>query len=170
MLLSHSESGPLLTSSPGSAAARPPLPRTAASSQTASLVPEHLNSHQHHLSLRPHLVSPGVEVHHQVLGLGISVPHLALVAVGVPGHLLRDVAVLLVLLEQLVVLAVLDGSGLERLSEDHRGLAGPGDGGRPRDGAVPGYGGIVLDAEERVGRIKVVVMDRSGDWAGGDTS
>ena len=111
-----------------------------------------------------------MEVHHQVLGLGISVPHLALVTVRVPGHLLRDVAVLLVLLEQLVVLAVLDGSGLERLSEDHRGLAGPRDGGRPRDGAVPGYGGIVLDAEERVGRIKVVVMDRSGDWAGGDTS
>ena len=43
-------------------------------------------------------------------------------------------------------------------------------GGWPGDGAVPGYGGIVLYAEERVGRIKVVVMDRSGDWAGGDTS
>ena len=121
---------------------------------------------------QPHLVSPSVQVHHQVLRLGVSVPHLALVAVWVPGHFLWNVAILLVLLQELVILWVLYWAGLERLSEDHWGLAWPGDGGRPSYGAVPGYGGIVLDAEQRVGRIKVVVMDRTGGggWARGDTT
>ena len=41
-----------------------------------------------------HLVSPGVQVHDQVLGLWVPVAHLALVAVRVPRHLLRLVLVL----------------------------------------------------------------------------
>ena len=42
-----------------------------------------------------HLIAPGVEIHDEVLGLGVPVADLALVAVGVPGHLLWHVAVLL---------------------------------------------------------------------------
>ena len=68
--------------------------------------------------METHLVTPGVQVHHQVLGLGVPVADLALVAVGVPGHLLRDVAVLLVLLQQLVILILHLGAGLEGLAED----------------------------------------------------
>ena len=113
-----------------------------------------------------------MQVHHQVLRLGVSVPDLALIAVRVPCHLLWHVAVLLVLLQELVVLRVQDRAGLQGLPEDHGGLAGPGDGRRTSDRAVPGDGGIVLNAEERVGRIKVVVMDRTGGggWARGDTT
>ena len=108
-----------------------------------------------------------MEVHHQVLGFRVPVANLALVAVWVPGHLLRDIAVLLVLLQQLVVLAVQVRPGLQWRPQHHRGLAGPRDGRRSGDRAVPGYGRIVLNTEQRVGRIKVVVMDRTGGGGGG---
>ena len=45
-----------------------------------------------------YLVSPGVQIHHKVLGLGVSVAHLALVAVGVPGHTLGHVPVMIVIM------------------------------------------------------------------------
>ena len=51
-----------------------------------------------------HLISPGVEVHHQVLGLGVPVPNLALVTVGVPGHLLGQVPVVLVLQQKFILI------------------------------------------------------------------
>ena len=74
-----------------------------------------------------HLISPGVKIHDKILGLGISVAHLALVAVGVPGHLLGHVSVVLVLGQQLIILLViLWRSTLKRLSQDNRGLARPG--------------------------------------------
>jgi hypothetical protein len=41
-----------------------------------------------------YLVDPGVEVHDEVLGLGVPVPHLALVAIRVPRHTLCAVSVL----------------------------------------------------------------------------
>ena len=41
-----------------------------------------------------HLIDPGVEVHDEVLGLGVPVPDLALVTVRVPRHPLRTVPVL----------------------------------------------------------------------------
>ena len=66
-----------------------------------------------------------MEIHHKILGLGVAVPHFTLVAVGVPGHLLGHVAVLLVLGYQLVVLGVLCGPALQRLPQHHRGLARP---------------------------------------------
>ena len=47
-----------------------------------------------YFQLGSHLVSPGVQVHDEVLGLGVPVAHLALVAVRVPRHLLRLVLVL----------------------------------------------------------------------------
>ena len=47
-----------------------------------------------YFQLESHLVSPGVQVHDEVLGLGVPVAHLALVAVRVPRHLLRLVLVL----------------------------------------------------------------------------
>ena len=115
-----------------------------------------------------HLVTQCVEVHHQVLGFRITVANLALVTVGVPGHLLGHIAILLVLLQQLVVLAVHLGPGLQWRPQHNGGLAGPRDGRRPGDRAVPRYGGIVLNTEQRVGRIKVVVMDRTGGGFGGD--
>ena len=108
-----------------------------------------------------------MQVHYQVLRLGIPVADLTLVAVGVPSHLFGHIAILLVLLQQLVVLAVHLRPGLQRRPQHHGGLAGPRDGRRPGDRAVPRYGGIVLNAEERVGRIKVVVMDRTGGGDGG---
>ena len=100
-----------------------------------------------------------MEVHHQVLGLRVPVADLALVTVGVPGHLLGDITILLVLLQQLVVITVHVRPGLQGRPQNNRGLAGPRDGRRSGDGAVPRYGRIVLNAEQRVGRIKVVVMD-----------
>ena len=108
-----------------------------------------------------------MKVHHQVLGFRVPVANLALVAVWVPGHLLGDIAILLVLLQQLVVLTVQLRPGLQWRPQDHGGLAGPRDGRRPGDGAVPRYGGIVLNTEQGVGRIKVVVMDRTGGGFGG---
>ena len=45
-----------------------------------------------------------MKIHDQVLGLGVPVADLALVAVWVPGHLLWYVTILLVLLQQLVIL------------------------------------------------------------------
>ena len=114
-----------------------------------------------------HLVPPGVEIHHQVLCFRVPVANLALVTVGVPGHLLGDITILFVLLQQLVLITVHLRSGLQGRPQHHGGLAGPRDGRRPGDGAVPRYGGIVLNAEERVGRIKVVVMDRAGGGFGG---
>ena len=108
-----------------------------------------------------------MEIHHQVLGFRVPVAHLALVAVWVPGHLLGDIAILLVLLQQLVVLTVRLRPGLQWRPQDYGRLAGPRDGRRPGDGAVPRYGRIVLNAEQRVGRIKVVVMDRTGGGFGG---
>ena len=109
--------------------------------------------------IRSHLVAPGVQIHHQVLRLGVSVPDLALIAVRVPCHLLGHVAILLVLLQQLVLITVHVWPGLQGRPQHNRGLAGPRDGRRSGDGAVPRYGRIVLNAEQRVGRIKVVVMD-----------
>lgn len=104
-----------------------------------------------------------MKIHDEVLGLGVPVPDLALVAVRVPGHALRDVSVVLVLGDQLVILVILRGRAiLERLPQDHRGLAGPGDGRGPGDGAVAGHGRVVLDAGQGVGRVKVVVMDAGG--------
>ena len=38
----------------------------------------------------------------------------------------------------------------------------PGDGRGPGDGAVAGDGGVVLDAAQRVGRVKVVVVHAGG--------
>ena len=108
-----------------------------------------------------------MEVHHQVLGFRVPVANLALVTVWVPGHLLGHVAILLVLLQQLVLITVHVWPGLQGRPQHNRGLAGPRDGRRPGDGAVPRYGRIVLNAEERVGRIKVVVMDRTGGGFGG---
>ena len=72
-----------------------------------------------------YLVPPGVEIHDKILGLGVPVPHFALVAVGVPGHLVGHVAVLLVLGYQLVVLGVLCGPALQRRPQHHRGFARP---------------------------------------------
>ena len=67
-----------------------------------------------------------MEIHDEVLGLGVPVPDLALVAVGVPGHPLGDVSVVLVLGDQLVILVTLRGRAtLQRLPQHHRGLAGP---------------------------------------------
>ena len=45
-----------------------------------------------------------MQVHDQVVGLGVPVPDLALVAVRVPGHLVRHVAILTVTGQKLVVL------------------------------------------------------------------
>ena len=90
---------------------------------------------QHHINItltflsdadNTHLVTPGVEIHDKVLGLGVPVPDLALVAVGVPGHALRHVSVVLVLGDQLVILVSLRAwSILQGLPQDHRGLARP---------------------------------------------
>ena len=68
-----------------------------------------------------------MKIHYKILGLGVPVAHLALVTVGVPGHLLWHVSVVLVLGQQLIILLViLWGSTLQRLSQNHRGLARPG--------------------------------------------
>jgi hypothetical protein len=69
-----------------------------------------------------YLVTPCVQVHDQVLSLGVPVSHFALVAVGVPCHLLGHVAVLLMLGEQFIVLLGdgLGRLGLQRLSHNHR--------------------------------------------------
>ena len=48
-----------------------------------------------------------MKIHDQVLGLGVPVPDLALVTVGVPGHPLGHVSVVLVLGDQLVILVIL---------------------------------------------------------------
>ena len=52
-----------------------------------------------------YLVSPGVQIHHEVLGLGVSVAHLALVAVGVPGHALGHVPVVIMIM--IIVIMIL---------------------------------------------------------------
>lgn len=72
-----------------------------------------------------HLVPPRVQIHDEVLWFWISVPDLALVAIWIPGHLLRVVAVLLVFGQQLVVLLRdgLSGLSLQRLAENH-GISG----------------------------------------------
>ena len=73
-----------------------------------------------------HLVAPGVKVHDEVLGLGVPVPDLALVAVRVPGHPLRHISVVLVLGDQLVILIILRGGTiLQRRPQYHGRLAGP---------------------------------------------
>ena len=73
-----------------------------------------------------HLVAPGVKIHDEVLGLGVPVPDLALVAVRVPGHPLGHVSVVLVLGDQLVILVILRGGTiLQRRPQYHRRLAGP---------------------------------------------
>ena len=59
-----------------------------------------------------HLVAPGVKIHDEVLGLGVPVPDLALVAVRVPGHPLGYVSVVLVLGDQLVILVILRGRAI----------------------------------------------------------
>jgi len=100
-----------------------------------------------------------VQVHYQVLRLGIPVADLTLVAVGVPSHLFGHIAILLVLLQQLVVLVLHLRTGLQRLAEDHRGSARPRDGRWSRDGAVPWDERVVLYASHRVGWVEVVVMD-----------
>ena len=67
-----------------------------------------------------------MEIHDEVLGLGVPVPDLALVAVGVPGHALGHVSVVLVLGDQLVILVSLRARAiLQGLPQDHRGLARP---------------------------------------------
>ena len=169
--LSHSLSVvPRLTSSPQEAAASQARPRKAASSRTASQDPaDVLQSLQGSQRARTetHLITPGVKVHHQVLGFRVPVANLALVAVWVPGHLLGDIAILLVLLQQLVVLAGQLRPGLQGRPQHNGRLAWPRDGRRSGDGAVPRYGRIVLNTEQRVGRIKVVVMDRTGGGFGG---
>ena len=56
--------------------------------------------------LLQYLVSPSVQVHDEIVGLRIPVPDLALVAVRIPGHLVRHVAILSMTGEQLVVLLI----------------------------------------------------------------
>jgi len=101
-----------------------------------------------------------MKIHDEVLGLGVPVPDLALVAVGVPGHALGHVSVVLVLGNQLVILVSLRARAiLQGLPQDHRGLARPCDGRGPGDSAVAGHGRVVLDAGHGVGRVKVVVVN-----------
>ncbi len=76
-----------------------------------------MDLHLIQLHARTHLVSPGVKVHHEVLGLGVPVPDLALVAVRVPRHLLRLVAVLAMLRQKVVVRR---GQGLAGLGVERR--------------------------------------------------
>ena len=54
-----------------------------------------------------YLVSPGVQIHHEVLGLGVSVAHLALVAVGVPGHALGHVPVVLMIMIIVIMIVMI---------------------------------------------------------------
>ena len=54
-----------------------------------------------------YLVSPGVQIHHEVLGLGVSVAHLALVAVGVPGHALGHVPVVIMIMIIVIMIIVI---------------------------------------------------------------
>ena len=53
-----------------------------------------------------YLVSPGVQIHHEVLGLGVSVAHLALVAVGVPGHALGHVPVVIMVIVMMILIMI----------------------------------------------------------------
>ena len=54
-----------------------------------------------------YLVSPGVQIHHEVLGLRVSVAHLALVAVGVPGHALGHVPVLIMIMIIVIMIVMM---------------------------------------------------------------
>ena len=54
-----------------------------------------------------YLVSPGVQIHHEVLGLWVSVAHLALVAVGVPGHTLGHVPVVIMIMIIVIIIVMM---------------------------------------------------------------
>ena len=109
-----------------------------------------------------------MQIHDQILGFWVPVADFALVAVGVPRHLLGVVSILLVLGQQLVVLLRdgLCGLRFEGLAENHRFTSRFRDGRWSRDGAVPGHACVVLQGSQRIGRVK---LPGGGDHAIGVT-
>ena len=73
-----------------------------------------------------YLIAPSMEIHHKILSFGIPVSDFAFVTVWIPSHLLRNISVLLVLGEQLIIsLSLQQRTALQGLPENHRGLARP---------------------------------------------
>ena len=60
----------------------------------------------------PYLIAPSVQIHDQILGLWITIPDFAFVAMRIPCHFFWHIAVLLVLGQKLIVLL---RNGLSRL-------------------------------------------------------
>ena len=137
---------------------RKPPPRGEAPSHNSIQFPEHSNVRSYFTKLinrQTDLISECVEVHDEVLGCGVPVPHLALVAVGVPLHLVP----LRLLLVTLMTL-------LRRLLDDKRLLHFP-LGGQGHEVLVqPGHlrgRGLRVVPDPVVG---VVDLDQGGDELG----